>query len=112
MAAAHRVVSTVQAAPVFSILSWAFVLIPFSAGLVGGYQFPLANRLVLASGKSLKQTAGFLYGFDLAGSAAGAVLTSAFLIPILGIYPVLILLAVMNGCCWLILWIGWESKKQ
>jgi spermidine synthase len=79
-------------------MGWLFPLLAAGAGFIGGCQFPLANRLYLRTGKSIEKVAGFLYGLDLIGSSAGAILTSAFLIPTLGIYPTLILLACLNAC--------------
>ena len=46
----------------------------------------------------IAKKAGLLYGLDLIGSAMGAWITSAFLIPLLGIYQTLSLLAVFNAC--------------
>jgi len=96
----------------FMTFSWTFTMIPFFAGFIGGYQFPLANRIILAAGGSPARTAGFLYGFDLAGSSLGAILTSAFLIPILGIYSTLGVLAFMNGCCWILLSAGRSASAR
>jgi spermidine synthase len=71
-----------------SNLSWVEVLFPiltFVAGLVGGLQFPLANRLYLAGRREATSAAGTVYGVDLLGSCVGAVFASTVLIPILGI---------------------------
>jgi spermidine synthase len=79
-------------------VGWFFPLLILGAGFIGGYQFPLANRLYLRTGKSVERVAGFLYGIDLLGSSAGAFLTSAFFIPIMGIFPTLLLMAALNLC--------------
>ena len=93
---------------------WAILIFPFlsaGAGYIGGMQFPIANRLVLSSGRHLTHVAGFLYGFDLLGSAVGAILTSAFLIPIFGVYPVLVFFGFINFACWLLLQIKKDRIK-
>ena len=82
---------------------WVFPLLSAGAGYIGGMQFPTANHLVLRPGRNLMHVAGFLYGFDLLGSAAGAILTSAFLIPLFGVYPVLAFLGFANLGCWFLL---------
>ncbi|MGD8717988.1 MAG: hypothetical protein PVH29_04105 [Candidatus Zixiibacteriota bacterium] len=76
--------------PVFYLLSrWpgapavlvhlVFGGVSFAAGLCGGAQFVVALRTWGERG------AGILYGMDMLGSAAGAVLAAAALVPILGI---------------------------
>ncbi len=82
---------------------WAFFCYMLLAGWIGGYQFPVANRLYLKTGTSLEKTAGFLYGMDLTGSSLGVLITSAFLIPIFGIHATLYLLTFLNGCSLLLL---------
>jgi spermidine synthase len=67
-----------------------FPLLILGGGLLGGFQFPLANKLYLESGKKVSKSAGLIYGLDLVGSCLGALLASAFLLPILGI----------PGTCW------------
>ena len=61
-------------------------------GALSGYLFVAANRLFL------KETphAETGYGIDLLGSFAGAVLASAFVIPLLGVPRLLTRLAVLN----------------
>jgi len=63
----------------------AFPLLAFFAGLVGGLQFPLANELWLAEMPGAARAAGYTYGADLLGSCLGALLTTALLVPVLGI---------------------------
>jgi len=82
---------------------WLFPCLTTGAGLIGGIQFPLANRLYFRSNRSVKKVAGFLYASDLLGSSAGALLTSAFLIPILGLFTTLLLLAFYNACGFVVL---------
>ncbi|MFH1940533.1 MAG: fused MFS/spermidine synthase [bacterium] len=93
-------------------MGWLFPLLTAGAGFIGGCQFPLANRLYLQTGRSVEKAAGFLYGLDLIGSSAGAMLTSAFLVPILGIYTTLILLVCLNACGLGILFTAVEKKSS
>ena len=74
-----------------------FLLLTTGAGWIGGFQFPLANRLALQKARRQEVKAGTLYSIDLIGSAVGALVTSAFLVPILGIYPTLGLLSLLNA---------------
>ncbi len=56
------------------------------AGLLVGLQFPLANKIYLGTSQGgFGRVAGGLYASDLTGAVFGALLTSVFLIPILGI---------------------------
>ena len=59
-----------------------FPLLAFLAGLLGGMEFPLAAHLTKGA---TSRVAGLIYGADLTGACFGALLTSVFLIPILGI---------------------------
>ena len=98
-------------APGANWMNGLFPLLAAGAGFIGGYQFPLANRLYLRTGQPIQRVAGFLYSFDLIGSSAGAIITSAFLIPILGIFPTLILLAVINFCALLVVLMSKETAE-
>jgi spermidine synthase len=66
------------AAPVV-VLHVVFGALAFAAGLCGGAQFVVALRAWGERG------AGVLYGIDMLGSAAGAVVTAVILVPALGI---------------------------
>ncbi|MFB3779025.1 MAG: fused MFS/spermidine synthase [Bryobacteraceae bacterium] len=61
-----------------------FALLAFLSGLLGGHQFPLASRLFF--GAEREGGAGTLYALDLAGSCVGAVLISAWFIPLFGFW--------------------------
>ncbi|OVE79034.1 hypothetical protein BVY01_03890 [bacterium I07] len=86
-----------------SIISWPlFIILTAGAGIIGGMQFPLANR-ILSKTVSIQKVAGQAYSLDLVGSSLGALTTSAFLIPILGIYQTLLLIACLNSGAWILL---------
>jgi spermidine synthase len=72
-----------------------FYLLLLAMGTVGGRLFVASARSVdPASGSS-----GRVYGADLLGSFLGALATSAILIPLAGILPLLDVLFVMNALC-------------
>lgn len=85
---------------------WIFPFVVGGAGFIGGCQFPLANHLYLRKSSLKKGSAGLLYGIDLTGSSAGALLTSGFIIPILGIPNTLLLLSFINICALIVLLIS------
>jgi spermidine synthase len=58
-------------------------------GIVGGWQFATAWRLL--------PRPGMLYALDLAGACAGALLVSAWLIPVFGFLKTAVLLAIANA---------------
>ncbi len=69
-----------------SAIQYVFSVMLAAVGSSVGFAFPAALGTVTRSGvDGLAKTAGNLYGADLTGSAGGALLASAFLIPIFGI---------------------------
>ena len=74
-----------------------FPFLPIIPGLIGGFQFPLANKLYLKGREGrVAKSAGLTYGLDLFGSCLGALVASLILIPILGIYITCIVVALLN----------------
>jgi spermidine synthase len=84
--------------PVFNILfsQIIFPVLTLFCGILGGYQFPLASRIFFGNETDKSQNAGILYGLDLIGALLGALILSAFIIPLFGFYNTSILLAVLN----------------
>jgi spermidine synthase len=78
-------------------------LMSLAAGFLGGAQFPLANRLLLAQREQVGRTAGALYAFDLLGSTLGSLLVGLVLIPVVGALQSLAALALFNATAVLIL---------
>jgi len=66
-----------------------FPLLAFLSGALGGYQFPVAAKLFA--------NAGALYALDLAGSCLGAIVFSAWLIPLAGFRNTALLMAAVNA---------------
>ncbi len=96
--------------PNHSSLSWTFPFMAMGAGFIGGYQFPLANRLYFYAGQSARKVAGTLYSLDLFGSSTGALLISTLFLPIFGIFPTLFFIVVLNGCCLIVLMLSKISE--
>ncbi len=63
------------------------------SGILGGCQFPLATHLYGGSGG---RKLGWLYAIDLLGGCAGALLLSAYLIPVFGFWRTAWLSAAVN----------------
>lgn len=74
-----------------------FPFLPIISGFVGGFQFPLANKIILKEANLVGRTAGLTYGMDLLGAFFGALLVSAFLVPILGITQTCAAVALLNA---------------
>ena len=73
------------------------LLFLFASGTLGGLQFIMANSLYLRlRAEAADRALGAGYGVDLLGSAFGAVLVSAVLIPISGIPMTLAIIAGLN----------------
>jgi spermidine synthase len=74
-----------------------FPFLPIIPGLIGGFQFPLANKLYMESaGRGAGTSASLTYGTDLLGSCLGAILITVFFVPIAGIPGTCILLSALN----------------
>lgn len=74
-----------------------FLLLPFFAGYLGGAQFPLANRILLCDTAVDPAGAGGLtYGVDLFGACAGALVTGAILIPVIGVSGACLAVVFLN----------------
>ncbi len=71
-----------------SALWIAQLVFPFLAllcGILGGYQFPLTNEICLHDAVTPART-GVVYAVDLLGGSVGALLLSAYLIPVFGFW--------------------------
>ncbi len=64
------------------LLDVIFLALISLAGLLGGMAFPLATEAVTGS---TGRVAGLIYGADLVGACLGAILTSIFFVPVLGL---------------------------
>jgi hypothetical protein len=98
-----------------------FALLALIAGLMGGFQFPVASRLYFSSvtpldlllreeGSTLSPASplnnkkgtkalgnpGIFYGLDLAGACLAAVALSAYLLPVYGFLRTAVLMAAVN----------------
>jgi predicted membrane-bound spermidine synthase len=73
----------------------AFPALAVASGALGGYQFPVASRIFFGKGP-VSRRAGALYALDLAGSCLGAVLFSAWFVPIFGFLKTALLSAMVS----------------
>jgi predicted membrane-bound spermidine synthase len=65
--------------------------------MLGGYQFPLASDLFFSARKDAPpQNTGSLYAVDLLGACIGAVILSAYLVPLFGFLKAALLILVLN----------------
>ena len=65
----------------------------FLCGAMGGFQFPIASRVFF---REARRGVGGLYALDLAGSCVGALLFSAYLIPVVGFVRTALVAAAIN----------------
>ena len=90
-----ELLARVTSAPGLVLVSHvAFPGLALLAGMLGGYQFPLASRVYFSDGS--RRSAGALYGLDLVGACAGAVALSLYLLPVFGFLKTALLIAVLN----------------
>jgi spermidine synthase len=87
-----------------------FPVLTFIAGVLGGLHFPLAGAIYLAERTGVGRAGGILNGVDLLGSAAGALIISIVLVPLLGIANgILVIVAVNIGALALLL--PWMQRR-
>jgi spermidine synthase len=75
-------------------IPFAFAILAVLCGLLGGYQFPVASRIYFSQRQ--EGSPGALYALDLAGACLGAILFSAYLIPVFGFLKTALLMAAVN----------------
>jgi spermidine synthase len=85
-------VTLAVASPLFFRVEPLFYVFIYLSGIITGSQFVTANA---AWGNN--EAAGKLYGIDLAGSFAGALLTAIIVIPVLGLYNAFLLTAALKA---------------
>jgi spermidine synthase len=76
-----------------------FLMMSFFSGAWIGLQFPLANKIYLATpgkGGTLSTTAGLLYGADLLGGFLGGLFGGVLLLPILGLKEACFMMAMIK----------------
>ena len=77
----------------------AFPVLALASGILGGYEFAVASRIFF-SGTRARDDAprhpGTLYALDLAGSCLGAVLFSAWFVPVFGFLKTALLSALVS----------------
>ena len=86
-----------------------FPLLTTCIGFLVGAQFPLAAKL---SFHGLEKTAANLYALDFLGAALGALLVSAFTVPLLGIIGTCYLIGTLKLFSSLVLWLGRKEKAE
>ena len=74
----------------------AFPALALLAGALGGYQFPVASRVFFRGAVRGTTSPGSLYGFDLLGSCLGALILSAYLVPVFGFLRTALLMGIVN----------------
>ncbi|MBU1853750.1 MAG: fused MFS/spermidine synthase [Candidatus Omnitrophica bacterium] len=77
-------------------LQVSFAMLPTIAGFIGGFQFPLANKICLKDSQDVGRTTGLLYGIDIFGACIGGLLVGVILIPVIGIIETCIFLSILN----------------
>jgi spermidine synthase len=79
----------------FVVSQFLFPVLALLCGLLGGYQFPLASRIFFA-GPKREGRQGTPYALDLAGACLGAIVLSAYLIPVFGFLKTALLMGMVN----------------
>jgi spermidine synthase len=83
-------------AGVFAISNLLFPALALLCGGLGGYQFPISSWVYFELKPGRSVGLGAVYALDLIGACLGAVVLSAYLIPVFGFEKTAILFAVFN----------------
>jgi spermidine synthase len=75
------------------LIKGTFLLLVLIIGILTGMAYSLSSKIIK---KDISSVAAETYGADLSGSAIGALLLSAFLLPLLGIFEVCFLTGLLN----------------
>jgi spermidine synthase len=73
-----------------------FPIMALLAGGLGGYQFPICSKVYFGSGQARRAGLGSVYAFDLVGACMGAIIFSAYLIPVFGFLKTALLMSLLN----------------
>ena len=79
-----------------AVVTAIFSGMALTAGVLGGLQFPLANRLAARHVQRPLRAVGGLYALDLAGAMAGSLLATSVLLPRMGLQGSLAFLVGFN----------------
>ena len=74
-----------------------FLMLAAVIGLLGGFEYPVANSLYLEQKEGDSRNSGVIYGLDLVGSCLGALFTGVWMLPTLGITETMIMLMLLNA---------------
>ncbi len=78
-------------------------LITFFAGLVNGIDFPLASSCLMAININADKSGSKVYSIELFGASLGAIITSVFVAPVLGLQFSCLLAALANGTAFVVI---------
>jgi spermidine synthase len=93
-AAFEAVTRVTSPAGLFLVSQVLFPVLALFCGMLGGYEFPVASRIFFSTSRG--RGPGTLYALDLAGSCLGAVLFSAYLVPVFGFLKTAVLTAMVS----------------
>jgi len=80
-----------------ALASWLVLpAVALLAGILNGYEFALAVEIFFADAQAPTAGMGMLYGLDLLGACLGALLLSAFLLPLFGFLKAAVFIAAVN----------------
>jgi len=75
------------------IVQVSFIILILIIGTLTGMAYSLSSKIIR---KDISSIAAETYGADLFGSAIGALILSAFLLPLLGVFEVCFLTGLLN----------------
>jgi len=77
---------------------YVILFVSVGAGLATGFEFPVAAGILSAAGSGARDAASRLQALDQAGACAGALVTGILIVPALGIWLSLGVLAAVKAC--------------
>jgi spermidine synthase len=90
-----------------------FLIASLMSGLMVGIQFPLANKIHLAQGRSgISETAGLLYSSDLFGGWISGMIGGVVLIPVLGILNSCLVIALLKSMTFIVFALSMVKQRN
>jgi spermidine synthase len=87
---------------IFLLLQIVFLILSVLSGILIGAEFPLANKIHLATSfqgkdeRNFSRTAGLLYGSDLFGGWVGGIMGGVVLLPVLGLLKTCVIVVILK----------------
>ncbi len=96
----------------FVLFRILFLVLSLVAGMLIGFQYPLANKLHLRDKSGVSRTAGMLYASDLLGGWMGGIAGGVVLLPVMGVTGTCLTVALLKLTSCMIIAVEPERRQK